>query len=219
MTAYAVIVRPDRTAIAYAYGTRIEASLAPVRGDDALYVLETEADTRTLVNRTLVGLFNALTDTGVTKFESHAAGTKRLLSVLPTVSKTPPVLGTPTTTNPKEIKVTDIEKKPRVSKMQTGKPANPDKFKAGRVRPGTARAQILDLMDGTLTAPEVDKEMGFEKAGYSLSHFYCLARDCGVGYSFDEAGRVSAVYPPGESLDTAIGEPAQPKAKKEKKAA
>lgn len=202
-TAYVVVVRPDRTAVAYAYDDRGAAETA--RFDDAVtYVLETEADTRTLVNRTLVGLFNALTTSGVTKFESHAAGTKRLLSVLPTVAKAPPSQATAAATK-KEAPVSETkEGKTTRSKMTTGKPADPEKFKEGRVRSGTDRARVLTLMDGTRTAEEIDAAMAFEKKGYSLSHFYCLARDCGIGYEFDGERRVSAVYPDGQSLGTAV---------------
>jgi hypothetical protein len=164
------------------------------------YVIESEEDV-TFTGKLLVDVFNGLTYSGLKKFESRATGVKRLLAVLPTVAQPAPAAKETTV-------VTETQEKPkRASKASVGKPADAASFKAGRVRAGTARAKILSMMDGTKTAEEVGAAMGFEKPTYSLSHFYCLARDCGVGYSFDEAGRVSAIYPEGQSLQTAVAAP------------
>ncbi len=58
-------------------------------------------------------------------------------------------------------------------------------------------------MDGTRTLAEIDVAMGF-RGGYALQHLACLYRDCGVGYAFDELDRVTAVFPAGQTIDTAI---------------
>src|ERR1041385_9312414 len=50
------------------------------------YVVETEADV-TFSGHLLVDVFNALTDSGVKKFESRAAGVKRLFTALTTTAK------------------------------------------------------------------------------------------------------------------------------------
>jgi predicted HTH transcriptional regulator len=57
--------------------------------DKSAYVIEREEDI-TLSGRALVDVFNRLTDSGVTRFESRATGIRRLFSVLPAVSRPGP---------------------------------------------------------------------------------------------------------------------------------
>lgn len=87
------------------------------------------------------------------------------------------------------------------------RPANSNVFKRHRVRPGTDRHRVLRLLDGSRTPTEIGRRLGFARPGYALSHLYCLARDVGVGYQLDEEGRATALYPEGESLDTAVAKP------------
>lgn len=88
----------------------------------------------------------------------------------------------------------------RTSKMATGQAPNARAFK--QVRPGTIRAKVLTLMDGTKTAEQIGKRVGQTSKGV-LAHAYCLTRDCGIGYSL-EGGKVKALYPQGQSLAKAI---------------
>lgn len=222
MTAYLIAYGADLADrfAATAFPTRLDAQRASVSGPYQVgvpagshaggchYVVETEADARDL--GPLVAVYNAVVGAGsaVKKFESRAVGARRLLAALAeraAPAATQPRQESSVTNETQETK----DKKP--GKMAVGKPASADKFKPGRVRAGTDRHKVLELMTGELTAPEVDQAMSF-KPGYSLSHFYCLARDCGVGYAFDDAGRVTALYPEGQGLATVVAAPAAKKA-------
>lgn len=163
----------------------------------------------------LVQIFNTIRDTtvpAVTKFENKDAALRRLTGQMIARARELPEVGAvpPTQAQRKERAVSEEGTKKR-GRMATGQPANAEKFKPGRVKPGTARGRVLALMDGTRTGADIDAEMSF-KAGYSMSHFYCLARDCGVGYAFDSEQRVRALYPLGQTLDTALGAAKEPKA-------
>lgn len=226
MTAYLIVYGQDPTdrLAAYSFPDRIAARLASTPSGGNLtpgvppgsyaggcaYVVEKEADV-TFSGQLLIDVFNGLTDSGVKKFESRAVGVKRLMSVLPQVAAPAPV-----TTN-EEIKMSDAATTetaaPKRGKATDGKPADAQVFRAGKVRANTDRHRIMTMMDGTRTADQIGAEMNFSKPNYALSHFYCLARDCGVGYAFDDAGLVTALYPEGEGLDTAIAEPVEKKAK------
>jgi hypothetical protein len=68
-----------------------------------------------------------------------------------------------------------------------------------KIRQGTVRAQILARMTGDSTAGDIAAELGVDSAKV-LAHAYCLARDVGIGYGFDEEGRIFARFPEGKSL-------------------
>ncbi len=225
MTAYLIVygATPSDRFAAYSFETREAARLASTPSGNltprvppdgsaggCAYVIEREEDV-TFSGRLLVDVFNALTESGVKKFESRAAGVKRLVACLPVAARCGDDL-----TNQQEKIVSENEttKTPRGRKMAESKPADPAKFKAGRVRAGTDRHRILAMMTGESTVEEVGKAMGFAKPNYALAHFYCLARDCGIGYQLDADGHVTSVYPDGQSLETAIAAPVEPKAKK-----
>lgn len=65
------------------------------------------------------------------------------------------------------------------------------------VRSGTDRAHVLKLMNGKHTPHHIAVLLGGGKftARYVLAHAYCLRRDCGIGYSLDEVGKLIALYP------------------------
>ena len=99
MTAYLIVygATPADSFAAYSFPTREAARLAAQPGHGNLtpgdrknggcaYVIETEADV-TFSGQLLVDVFNALTDSGVKRFESRNTGIKRLMSVLPTMTK------------------------------------------------------------------------------------------------------------------------------------
>lgn len=101
MTAYLIVygsTPADRLA-AYSFVTREAARLAslPTNGltprvppegaaGGCAYVVENEADV-TFTGRLLIDVFNGLTDSGVKKFENREVGVKRLMAILPQVSK------------------------------------------------------------------------------------------------------------------------------------
>ncbi len=235
MTAYLIVygATPSDRFAAYSFETRAAARLASTPSGNltprvppdgpaggCAYVIEREEDV-TFNGKLLVDVFNALTESGVKKFESRAAGVKRLVACLPIAARRGDDL-TNVPTKEKIVSENETEtatKAPRGRKMAESKPADPAKFKPGRIRSGTDRHRILAMMTGASTVEEVGKAMGFAKPNYALAHFYCLARDCGIGYQLDADGHVTSVYPDGQSLETAIAAPTEPKAPKAKKAA
>jgi hypothetical protein len=102
MTAYLIAYGQDPSDrfAAYSFPDRITARLASLPVGAALtpgvppgshaggcaYVIETEADV-TFSGQLLVDVFNALTESGVKKFESRAIGMKRLMAVLATTAR------------------------------------------------------------------------------------------------------------------------------------
>lgn len=69
-----------------------------------------------------------------------------------------------------------------------------------RLRPGTTRAKILTFMNGENTPSDIAAYIDGVDAAKVLAHAYCLARDVGVGYGFDEEGRIFARYPEGKGI-------------------
>jgi hypothetical protein len=212
-----LIIQNNGTTQALAYNDR-QAAIVHAGSSHGSIIVENEADlgVDVLATSTILRIFNDLTGSGLKKFETRAIGVDRLMKILPTVAVPAPeaqpkenTMDEPTTTTTAEPKA------PKAKKQAQNQPASAVKFKVGRIRPGTARAQVLALMNGSSTGADIDVVMSF-KPGYSLAHFYCLARDCGIGYSFDGEGRVRAEYPEGQSLATAIGAVKEPKAKKDK---
>lgn len=80
---------------------------------------------------------------------------------------------------------------------QKGKTPKPkDEFHP--LREGTIRGNIFARMDGTRTVTEIADDLSLNR-GNTSSHVFCLWRDCGIGFSFDDKKRVKAVLPPGVS--------------------
>jgi hypothetical protein len=65
-----------------------------------------------------------------------------------------------------------------------------------QVKPGTVREAIATRMDGTRTTAQIADEIGHTVVN-TQSHIFCLWRDCGVGFRFDDERRVSLVLPEG----------------------
>lgn len=96
MTTYLVVQNKPDSAVAYKFDTRDRAEFGGgmikdhlVRDGACCYVIENEHDVA-LSGPRLVDLFNALTESGLKKFESRAIGVERLLRILPTVAVDPP---------------------------------------------------------------------------------------------------------------------------------
>lgn len=76
-----------------------------------------------------------------------------------------------------------------------GKSAKPkDEFRA--LREDTIRGRIFSRMDGTRTVDQIADELSLS-ASNAHAHVYCLWRDCGIGFSFDDDRRVCASLPTG----------------------
>lgn len=77
-----------------------------------------------------------------------------------------------------------------------------------QVKIGSARADILTLMDGTKTAEQIGKAVkpavDAAKVG---AHAFCLARDCGIGYEYGPNRELKALFPTGKTLADALKEP------------
>jgi hypothetical protein len=83
------------------------------------------------------------------------------------------------------------------SSRQKGKTPKPkDEFHP--LREGTIRGNIFARMDGTRTVTEIADDLSLNR-GNTSSHVFCLWRDCGIGFSFDDKKRVKAVLPSGVS--------------------
>lgn len=101
------------------------------------------------------------------------------------------------------------EKKPRGTKMISGKPAGRvADFK--QVRAGTDRAIVLKMMDGKHTTASIAKAIE-DTEQKVLAHAYCLARDCAIGYKLNDEGKLEALYPGNKSFADAIKPPAEKK--------
>lgn len=97
----------------------------------------------------------------------------------------------------------------RGTKMSAGKPAGlVADFRP--VRPGTDRATVLQLMDGDHTTASIAKAIE-NTDRMVLAHAYCLARDCGIGYRFNETGKLEALFPGSKTLEDAIKAPVEKK--------
>jgi hypothetical protein len=71
-----------------------------------------------------------------------------------------------------------------------------------KIKPGSTRARVLELMDGSRTATEID---AITKAGSSaMAHAKCTKRDCGIGYEVTAEGRLAAIYPDGITYDMVV---------------
>jgi hypothetical protein len=82
-----------------------------------------------------------------------------------------------------------------------GKPAGSvSMFKP--VREGSTRQKILKLMDGTKTPDQIATKMECDRAKI-MAHAFCLARDCGIGYTIDD-GKLIALYPTNRSYEDAV---------------
>jgi hypothetical protein len=90
------------------------------------------------------------------------------------------------------------EKKPRGKGVGPGKVAD---FR--QVREGTDRQKVLKLMNGQHTAEQIAQELGMESKKVGQIAF-CISRDCGIGYSFSDKGRLTAEYPTGKSYKDAV---------------
>ena len=76
-----------------------------------------------------------------------------------------------------------------------GKPSKGrDEFRP--LREDTIRGNIFSRMDGSRTIADIATELHLTSPNTS-SHIHCLWRDCGIGFSFDDAKRVIAVLPHG----------------------
>lgn len=103
---------------------------------------------------------------------------------------------------PKAPKATK-EKKAAGEKRGTrpaGKPSK-DESDFHPLREGTIRGNIFSRMNSTRTIDEIASELGLTPSNTS-SHIHCLWRDCGIGFSFDDNKRVTAVLPRG--IDSAF---------------
>lgn len=90
------------------------------------------------------------------------------------------------------------EKKPRGKGVGPGKVAD---FR--QLREGTDRQKVLKLMNGQHTAEQIAQELGMESKKIGQIAF-CISRDCGIGYSFSDKGRLTAEYPAGKSYKDAV---------------
>ncbi len=140
---------PDHRAAARAFATR-EAAAAVATPND--HLIESAADV-IWTGQTLVEVFNALTEAGVKRFESHEVGVRRLLTVLPTVAGD---VIEPSTVEPPTGAVEPPEEAPVGSagaetgdepssvrakrrSVATSRAPNPERYKPGRIRPLTLR--------------------------------------------------------------------------------
>jgi hypothetical protein len=93
----------------------------------------------------------------------------------------------------------------RTSSRDTGKDPKP-KVEFHPLREGTIRGRIFAKMDGKHTSAQIAEELSLSP-GNTHSHIFCLWRDCGIGFKYDDEKRVTAVLPAG--ISSAFRETAQ----------
>jgi hypothetical protein len=181
-----------------------EAAQAAASKND--YVIGGAADV-IFTGQMLVDVFNAVTDSGVKKFESRCTGVKRLLSVLPQVAKEPQMSETKTK-----------EKKAGRPPVGEGHASKKDWKKP---RDGTMRADILKAMIGKSgTVAQIAKAAGVPEDRV-LPHIYATWRDCGIGYKVSGEGdkvTYEADLPAGADKTNLFAAPPEKKAKAPKAA-
>lgn len=179
----------------------------------------TTADDLRLLNSSLmVKLYNELAARSgvspVKKFEDKATACRRLFSRMEENAESAPEAEPPAAEPEPEENAqmakaktkakTKVERKPR----EVGKPAKAvSEFH--QMRAGTKRAEVLKLMDGSLSLEQVSKRAELEPARV-LAHCFCTWRDCGIGYAVED-GKLVAKYPGQRGYADAIQEKAQKK--------
>lgn len=164
----------------------------------------------------LVSLYNSLTGSSLSKFETRTVGKKRIFDILEERYQHQPHEAAPAAASPSEASTgeaaatttegdEDMAKKGKKVRVRAkrvkgeAKPRGVGK-PAGKVsdlrliREGTDRAKVLKLMTGRHTSAQIAQETGLDEKKVGTIIF-CLSRDCGIGYKFGEKGQVEAIYP------------------------
>lgn len=178
----------------------------------------TADDLRLLNGATLVKLYNELAALSgvppVKKFEDKATACRRLFSrmeenAVSAPEAEPPAAEPEPEENAQMAKAktktkSTAERKPR----DIGKPAKPV-AEFHQMRAGSKRAEVLKLMDGSLSLEQISKRTELEP-NRVLAHCYCTWRDCGIGYAVED-GKLVAKYPGQRGYADAIQEKEQKK--------
>lgn len=199
MTTYLVVQNKPDSAVAYKFDTRDRAEFGGgmikdhlVRDGACCYVIENEHDVA-LSGPRLVDLFNALTESGLKKFESRAIGVERLLRILPTVAVDPP--------EPKEEAVSEVHTEEKTEKKSGRAPVNeshPSKPQWKKYRAGSMRARVIEAMFHGATEPATIARRAGIPEDRVVPHIYATWRDCGIGYEAKD-GHYHLMLPPGVS--------------------
>ena len=153
------------------------------------YVISDESDVL-WTGQLLVDVFNALTDSGVKKFESRAIGVRRLMSILPQVAaaaKETKVEDTDMHEAEAEAEAEAVKRKPRTVKLGKFAP----------VRAGTMLAKTIDViaMGGTVKDIMAEIDADEKKVRQILRHG--LGTMHGIGYDEADDGVLSIKLPEG----------------------
>lgn len=176
----------------------------------------------------LTSLFNMLGPKAIAKkMENRKIGQRRILELIVDRHKNDPVPELPKAVAPEPEPEPEVEEPPAVApkaprkaatktasaasvlKAKKGMPCVPERF--APMRAVSYRGKILLLMDGSRTLEQIGVKADKDKAdfytakgaGALANHvsttLFSIQRDTGIGFSFDDQNRVTAIPPPGAS--------------------
>jgi hypothetical protein len=170
----------------YAFENRADAlrlaGIGPlVRNGDCAVVIGNAEDV-TFSGKLLVAVFNAMTDSGIKKFENRAIGVDRLMKVLPTVAE--------------EVKMEQYEEN-ETATTDVDKPALGE-FK--RVREDSHLGRIVGAaFNGSLTVAQIAAKTG-RGTDQVKSHLKRARVTHGIDHDIDATGVVTVTIPAGEKV-------------------
>jgi hypothetical protein len=227
MTAYLITLAeptsPVNVATVHRYADR-DAAQAALGSGQMLIVGEEDI---TLRGASLVDLFNAVTESGLKKFESNALGIKRILAVLPVVAKEPLPMTDETTELTETVDLKEAKRLAKVAKDQektaakqakldakaakaSAKPARkPREIKLGAFAPVRASSALGEVLTKLIAGEPVTVDDGV----------LTLLKRARVTHGFDHAvaedGSVTLVLPEGKTGADLIKVPAAPRPARE----